>query len=75
MQRFFPDFFPSCYTEKRLNLGKLLSEIERKNVVDDLIGNDEPTPFRLPTLPWPKDLRSIWNEFTAGVNISKEKVV
>ena len=30
IQRFFPDFFPSCYTEKRLNLRKLYSEIEYK---------------------------------------------
>jgi hypothetical protein len=27
IQRFFPDFFPSCYTEKRQNLGRLYSEI------------------------------------------------
>lgn len=31
IQRFFPDFFPSCYTEKRLNLRKLYSEIEYKD--------------------------------------------
>ena len=31
IQRFFPDFFPSCYTEKRLNLRKLYSEIEIKS--------------------------------------------
>lgn len=30
IQRFFPDFFPSCYTEKRLNLRRLYSEIEYK---------------------------------------------
>jgi hypothetical protein len=30
IQRFFPEFYPSCYTEKRLNLRKLYSEIERK---------------------------------------------
>lgn len=31
IQRFFPNFFPSCYTEKRLNLGRLYGEIERKD--------------------------------------------
>lgn len=36
IQRFFPDFFPSCYTEKRLNLRKLYAEIERKNDLDIL---------------------------------------
>ena len=36
LQRFFPDFFPSCYTEKRLNLRKLYSDIERKNDEDIL---------------------------------------
>lgn len=37
IQRFYPDFFPSCYTEKRLNLRKLLTEIEKKDL-DDLLG-------------------------------------
>ena len=36
IQRFFPEFYPSCYTEKRLNLRKLYSEIERKG--DSLSG-------------------------------------
>jgi hypothetical protein len=36
IQRFFPDFFPSCYTEKRLNLRKLYAEIERKSDLDIL---------------------------------------
>eukprot|EP00596_Hydrurales_sp_CCMP1899_P004013 CAMPEP_0119044008 /NCGR_PEP_ID=MMETSP1177-20130426/27858_1 /TAXON_ID=2985 /ORGANISM="Ochromonas sp, Strain CCMP1899" /LENGTH=442 /DNA_ID=CAMNT_0007013349 /DNA_START=469 /DNA_END=1797 /DNA_ORIENTATION=+ len=40
IQRFFPDFFPSCYTEKRLNLRRLYAEIERKNN-DDLLGIEE----------------------------------
>ena len=40
LQRFFPDFFPSCYTEKRLNLRRLYAEIERKND-DDLLGEEE----------------------------------
>ena len=39
-QRFFPDFFPSCYTEKRLNLRRLYAEIERKND-DILLGIEE----------------------------------
>jgi hypothetical protein len=30
IQRFFPEFFPSCYTEQRLNLRKLFAEVERK---------------------------------------------
>lgn len=37
IQRFFPDFFPSCYTEKRLNLLRLYSEIEKKSD-DELLG-------------------------------------
>lgn len=40
IQRYFPNFFPTCYTEKRLNLKSLLAEIERKNL-DDIIGTDE----------------------------------
>lgn len=40
VKRFFPDFFPSCYTEKRLNLRRLYAEIERKNN-DDLLGEEE----------------------------------
>lgn len=49
-QRFFPDFFPSCYTEKRLNLLKLYSEIERKSE-DELLGlhlleDDKPALLR-----------------------------
>ena len=40
LQRFFPDFFPSCYTEKRLNLRRLYAEIERKND-DDILGEEE----------------------------------
>lgn len=39
IQRFFPDFFPSCYTEKRQNLKRLYSEIERKSD-DELLGPD-----------------------------------
>eukprot|EP01040_Poterioochromonas_malhamensis_P000112 gene112-117_t len=35
IQRFFPEFFPSCFQEKRINLKKLFSEIERKSD-DDL---------------------------------------
>lgn len=31
VQRYFPDFFPSCYTEKRLNLKRLFSEVERRS--------------------------------------------
>lgn len=30
IQRFFPEFYPSCYTEKRLKLSKLFAEVERK---------------------------------------------
>jgi len=37
IQRFFPDFFPSCYTEKRLNLRKLYAEIEMRSD-DPLLG-------------------------------------
>lgn len=31
IQRYFPDFFPSCFTDKRQNLCRLYSEIERKS--------------------------------------------
>jgi hypothetical protein len=44
LQRFFPDFFPSCYTEKRLNLIRLYSEIERKND-DDILGTEPDFDF------------------------------
>ena len=38
IQRFFPDFFPSFYTDKRQNLRKLYSDIERKSdEYDDLL--------------------------------------
>eukprot|EP00981_Chlorochromonas_danica_P005481 scaffold1110_cov182-Ochromonas_danica.AAC.8 len=40
IQRFFPEFFPSCFSEKRLNLRKLFSEVERKKDEDILIGPD-----------------------------------
>lgn len=36
IQRFFPEFYPSCYTEKRLNLRKLFAEVERKRE-DELV--------------------------------------
>jgi len=39
IQRFFPEFYPSCYTEKRLNLKRLFSEVEVKDS-SDLLGND-----------------------------------
>ena len=44
IQRFFPDFFPSCYTEKRLNVRKLYAEIERKSDVD-LLGEDDSVSY------------------------------
>lgn len=43
IQRFFPDFFPSCYTEKRLNLRKLYSEIEYKD--DEFLEDSQSSPF------------------------------
>lgn len=49
IQRFFPDFFPSCYTEKRLNLRKLFSEIERKtdgSSIDDILGSSSSSDSR-----------------------------
>ena len=44
---YFPEFYPSCYTEKRLNLKKLYAEIERKDIDDygDIL--DPPTPILL----------------------------
>lgn len=36
IQRFFPEFYPSCYTEKRLNLRKLFAEVERKKEEEEL---------------------------------------
>ena len=38
IQRFFPEFYPSCFSEKRLNLKKLYSEI-RRNEEDGLVGD------------------------------------
>ena len=43
IQRFFPDFFPSCYTEKRLNLRKLYSEIEYKD--DEFLEDAQSSSF------------------------------
>jgi hypothetical protein len=37
IQRFFPDFFPSCYAEKRLNLRRLYAEIEKRSD-EDMLG-------------------------------------
>lgn len=42
IQRFFPEFYPSCYTDKRMNLCKLFSEIEKSD--DDLDLGEEPPP-------------------------------
>ncbi|CAN0433290.1 unnamed protein product, partial [Laminaria digitata] len=30
IQRFFPDFFPSTYTDRRQNLLKMYTEVEKK---------------------------------------------
>ena len=38
IQRFFPDFFPSCYTEKRLNLRRLYAEIKTQSD-DEILGS------------------------------------
>ena len=35
IQRFFPDFFPSGFTEKRQNLRRLYADIERKSSPDE----------------------------------------
>jgi len=39
IQRFFPEFYPSCYTEKRLNLKRLFAEVEVQGT-DELLGDD-----------------------------------
>lgn len=38
IQRFFPEFYPSCYTEQRLNLKRMFSDIQTKNLEEDIIG-------------------------------------
>ena len=35
-QRFFPEFYPSCYTEKRLNLKRLFAAVEKRSDLDDV---------------------------------------
>jgi len=45
IQRFFPDFYPSCYTEKRLNLKRLFKEIERKRDNTDVLGEEDSALF------------------------------
>ena len=40
-QKFFPDFYPTCYSEKRLNLKRLFNEIELKRDNTDLLGEEE----------------------------------
>jgi hypothetical protein len=49
IQRYFPDFFPSCYTEKRQNLKRLYSEIERKSD-DELLGPDNQLSDQIATI-------------------------
>merc|ERR1711988_1322557 len=47
IQRFFPEFYPSCYTEKRLNLRGLFSDIQQKSE-EELIGLDpSPNPLQI----------------------------
>eukprot|EP01036_Dinobryon_divergens_P033785 gene33785-43656_t len=41
IQRYFPDFYPTCYSEKRLNLKRLFNEIELKRDNTDLLGEEE----------------------------------
>lgn len=45
-QRYFPEFFPSCYSEKRLNLKRIFSEVERRPEDADFLpgGEDLPVP-------------------------------
>ncbi|CAM9195879.1 unnamed protein product, partial [Phaeothamnion confervicola] len=41
IQRFFPDFFPSTYTDRRQNLLKMYEEVEKKQEVLDQPGEDD----------------------------------
>jgi hypothetical protein len=41
IQRFFPEFYPSCYTEQRLNLKRMFSDIQTKNLEEDIIGVEQ----------------------------------
>jgi LETM1-like protein len=55
IQRFFPDFFPSCYTDKRVNLLKLYTEIEMDESKGLDLGEDPVEPMSLGSLfrlPW-----------------------
>jgi len=44
-QRYFPGFFPSCYTEQRQNLWRLYADISKKSdddVLDTYVGAPSP---------------------------------
>ena len=77
IQRYFPDFFPSCYTEKRINLSALLSEIEKKDL-DTLIGpvGADPEETGFLGLDWNKTiakvgsgLSGLWNQFNTSLGV------
>jgi len=44
LQRYFPGFFPSCYSDKRLNLRRLYSEVSKTD--EDYLGEPPKAPFR-----------------------------
>ena len=79
IQKYFPDFFPTCYTEKRLNLKSLLAEIERKNL-DDILGADDGSagfsvtgfgPFNQVA----ETFRSLWKNVQNSFNFLKKETV
>jgi hypothetical protein len=69
IQRYFPDFFPSCYTEKRLNLRKLYAEIEQKDVKDVLGNEDEDEDEESDRYPLFKPLANLFADL--GRNVDK----
>lgn len=68
IQRFFPDFYPSCYTEKRLNLKRLFKEIERKRDNTDVLGEEDNALLMFSNFNLAGVLqRSKWTEFVQNV--------
>lgn len=68
-KRFFPDFYPSCYTEKRLNLKRLFKEIERKRDNTDVLGEEDSALFLFSNfnLAGVLQQRSKFSEWVQGV--------
>jgi len=66
IQRFFPEFYPSCYTDKRLNLRRLFQEVELKGDEADLLIGDSNDEGGLNLLSWEKF--QTWTSEVLGVD-------